>query len=60
MSAVEQIRAEVGRLKGQRDEALARAEGFDRKLEGLNERRTALAPPPSPETRRPTHDPVGG
>ena len=35
----------MGRLKGQRNQALARAEGLGRKLERLNERRIALAPP---------------
>jgi hypothetical protein len=45
MSAAEQIHAETGRLEGQQNRALARAEGLERKLEGLNERRIALAPP---------------
>jgi hypothetical protein len=45
MSAAEQIHAETGRLEGQRNRALARAEALQRNLEGLNERRIALAPP---------------
>ena len=45
MSTAEQIHAEMGRLEGQRNRALARAEGVDRKLEALNERRIDLAPP---------------
>ncbi len=45
MSTAEQIDAEVERLAGQRDEALAQAEDSDRKLEEMNERRIALAPP---------------
>ena len=45
MSAAEQIDAEIERLEGQREEALARAEDSERRLEGLNGRRIALAPP---------------
>jgi hypothetical protein len=45
MSTAELIDAEIGRLAGQRDEALARAEDFDRKLEEMDKRRIALAPP---------------
>lgn len=45
MSTAEQIDAEIGRLEGQRREALAQAEDSDRKLEEMNERRIALAPP---------------
>ncbi len=45
MSAVEQIDAEIELLKGQREEALAQAEDYERRLEGLNEPRIALAPP---------------
>lgn len=44
MGVAEQIDAEIERLAGQRDEALARAEDSDRKLEEMNERRIALAP----------------
>ncbi len=45
MSATEQIDAEIERLEGQRNEALAQAEDSDRKLDEMNERRIALAPP---------------
>lgn len=38
------IDAEIERLEGQRVEALARAEGSDRKLEEMDERRIALSP----------------
>jgi len=54
MSAAEQIDAEIARLEGQREEALARAEDSERRLEEMSGRRITLAPPPSPETRRPT------
>ena len=37
--------AEIERLEGQRDEALAQAEEADRKLEKMDERRITLAPP---------------
>ena len=42
---MEQIDAEIERLEGQRDEALAQAENSVRKLEEMDERRIALAPP---------------
>lgn len=45
MSTAELIDAEIERLKGQRDEALTQAEAFERKLEEMDERRIALAPP---------------
>lgn len=45
MSPAEQIDAEIGRLERQRREALVQAEDSDRKLEEMNERRIALAPP---------------
>ncbi len=45
MSAVERIDAEIERLEGQREEALAQAESYELRLEGLNEPRIALAPP---------------
>ena len=45
MSTSELIEAEIERLERQRDEALARAEDSDRKLEEMDERRIALAPP---------------
>ncbi len=45
MSAAEQIDAEIERLEGQRNEALAQAEDSDRKLEEMDERRITLAPP---------------
>ncbi len=45
MSAVERIDAEIERLEGQRKVALAQAENYERRLEGLNEPRIALAPP---------------
>ncbi len=44
MIATEQIDAEIERLEGQREEALAQAEDSERKLEGLDEPRIALAP----------------
>jgi hypothetical protein len=45
MSTAELIGAEIECLKGQRNKALAQAEDAERKLEGMNERRIALAPP---------------
>jgi hypothetical protein len=45
VSAPEQIDAEIERLEGQREEALARAADSERKLKELNEPRIALAPP---------------
>ena len=45
MSTAELIGAEIECLEGQRNEALAQAEDSERKLEGMNERRIALAPP---------------
>ncbi|HLL56411.1 MAG TPA: hypothetical protein VK359_00650 [Rubrobacteraceae bacterium] len=45
MSATGLTEAEIERLEGQRDEALAQAEEADRKLEKMDERRIALAPP---------------
>lgn len=45
MSTSELIDAEIERLERKRDEALARAEDSDRKLEEMDERRIALAPP---------------
>lgn len=45
LSNMEQIDAEIERLEAQRDEALAWAEDSDRKLEEMDERRIALAPP---------------
>ncbi len=45
MNTAELIDAELKRLEGQRDEALAQAEEADRKLEEMDERRIALAPP---------------
>jgi hypothetical protein len=39
------IDAEIERLERQREEALARAEDSDRKLQEMDERRIALAPP---------------
>jgi hypothetical protein len=45
LSAVERIDAEIERLEGQREEALAQAESYELRLEGLNEPRIALAPP---------------
>ncbi|MDP8974543.1 MAG: hypothetical protein M3N45_15595 [Actinomycetota bacterium] len=44
-SATGLIVAEIERLEGQRDEALAQAEEAYRKLEKMDERRIALAPP---------------
>ena len=45
MRTAEQIDAEIERLEEQRREALTQAEDSDRKLEEMNERRMALAPP---------------
>ena len=45
MSTPELIDAEIERLERQRDEAFAQAEEADRKLEEMDERRIALAPP---------------
>jgi hypothetical protein len=45
ISATGLIDAEIERLEGQRDEALAQAEEADRKLEKMDERRITLAPP---------------
>jgi hypothetical protein len=45
MSTAELIDAEIECLEGQRNEAFAQAEDSDRKLEEMNERRIALAPP---------------
>ena len=45
MSRSELIDAEIERLERQRKEALAQAEESDRKLEEMDERRIALAPP---------------
>ena len=45
MSTTELIDAEIERLEGQREEALAQAEDSDRKLEEMDERRISLAPP---------------
>ena len=45
ISATGLIEAEIERLEGQRDEALAQAEEADRKLEKMDERRITLAPP---------------
>jgi hypothetical protein len=45
MSTTELIDAEIERLEEQREEALAQAEDSDRKLEEMDERRIALAPP---------------
>jgi hypothetical protein len=45
MSTAELIEAEIERLEGQRDEALAQAEDYERKLEEMDERRIVLAPP---------------
>ena len=45
MSTAELIDAEIECLEAQRNEALAQAEDSERKLEGMNERRIALAPP---------------
>ena len=45
VSATGLTEAEIERLEGQRDEALAQAEEADRKLEKMDERRIALAPP---------------
>lgn len=44
MSTAELIDAEIERLEEQRDEALTQAEDSERKLEGMDERRIALAP----------------
>jgi hypothetical protein len=45
MSTAELMEAEIERLERQRNEALAEAEEADRKLEEMDERRIALAPP---------------
>lgn len=45
MSTAEQIDTEIERLEEQRNEALAQAEDSERKLQEMNERRIALAPP---------------
>jgi hypothetical protein len=45
ISATGLIDAEIERLEGQRDDALAHAEEVDRKLEKMDERRITLAPP---------------
>ncbi len=45
ISGIEQIDAEIECLEGQRNEALAQAENSVRKLEEMDERRIALAPP---------------
>ena len=45
MSTAELIDAEIERLEGQRKEALTQAEDSERKLEEMDERRIALAPP---------------
>ena len=45
MSTVELLDAEIERLEGQRNEAFTQAEDSERKLQEMDERRIALAPP---------------